>query len=86
MKVPGYPSNREVDENAMETTAKAGRCMSRMRPSRETYLHRESIIPLGVGMLLGRTPFFDAPGAEYISARLVSCAAQRRIEESCRPG
>ena len=27
MKVPGYPSNREADEHANETTAKAGRCV-----------------------------------------------------------
>ena len=49
MKVPGYPSNREADEHAKEATAKAGRCASRMRQSRETCLHRENIIPLGVG-------------------------------------
>ena len=49
MKVPGYPSNREADESMDEATAKAGRYASRMRPSRETCLHRELIIPLGVG-------------------------------------
>ena len=59
MRIPGYPSNREVDENAMETTAKAGRCMSRMRPSRETYLHRESIIPLGVGYAIWADGLFS---------------------------
>ena len=53
MKVPGYPSNREADERAREATAKAGRCASRMKPSRETCLHRESIIPLGVGYAIG---------------------------------
>ncbi len=41
MRVPSYTSNREADEDAMETTAKAGRCVIRMRPSRETCLHRE---------------------------------------------
>ena len=41
MKVPGYPSNREADESAMETTAKAGRYASKMMLSRETCLHRE---------------------------------------------
>ena len=40
MKVPGYPSNREADESMDEATAKAGRYASRMRPSRETCLHR----------------------------------------------
>ena len=39
----------------MEATAKAGRCASRMRPSRETCLHRESIIPLGVGYAIWPT-------------------------------
>ena len=53
MRVPSYPSNREADEHAIEATAKAGRCASRMRPSRETCLHRESIIPLGVGYAIG---------------------------------
>jgi len=72
MKIPGYPSNREADESMDEATAKAGRCASRMRPSRETCLHRELIIPLGVGHAMklagetagfvgvprGGTPFF----------------------------
>ena len=53
MKVPGYPSNREADERAMEATAKAGRCASRMMQSRETCLHRELIDPLGVGYAIG---------------------------------
>ena len=57
MRVPGYPSNREADERAgrkaKEATAKAGRCASRMRPSRETCLHRETIDPLGVGYAIG---------------------------------
>ena len=57
MKFPGYPSNREADESAMETTAKAGRCASRMKPSRETCLHRDTIIPLGVGYAIGLTAF-----------------------------
>ena len=43
MRVPGYPSNREADESATEATAKAGRCASRMRPSRETCLHRNEL-------------------------------------------
>ena len=34
---------------ATKATAKAGRRAGRMKPSRETCLHRESIIPLGVG-------------------------------------
>ena len=42
MKVPGYPSNREADESAKETTAKAGRCASKVMPSRETCLHCET--------------------------------------------
>jgi len=49
MKFPGYPSNREADERVMEATANAGRRASRMKPSRETCLHCESIIPLGMG-------------------------------------
>ena len=58
MKVPSYPSNREADESAIETTAYAGRCMSRMKPSRETCLHRESIIPLGVGYAIWADALF----------------------------
>lgn len=50
MQVPGYPSNREADNRAMEATAlMGGKVRGRMKPSRETCIHRESIIPLGVG-------------------------------------
>ena len=49
--------NEKAD--ATEATAKAGRRASRMKPSRETCLHRESIIPWGWKKLLVRQEIAD---------------------------
>ena len=60
MKVPGYPSNREADESTSEATAKAGRCASKEKPSRETCLHRDIHHSPGGGIC-------------YLGWRLFSC-------------
>ena len=49
MKFPGYPSNREADVSTARNHCESGKVCRRMKPSRETCLHRDTIIPLGVG-------------------------------------
>ena len=58
MKVPGYPSNREADESTSEATAKAGRCASKEKPSRETCLHRDINHSPGGGHATWANAFF----------------------------
>ena len=48
MQIPDYPSNREADKRTIYHCRRAGRCLSRMKPSRETCLHMKDML-LGWG-------------------------------------
>ena len=94
MKVPGYPSNREDDEHANETTEKAGRCVYEVGQSQTNEsqcLHWPSVASAAFRAVMaarkvGQSPTNESQCMHWPSVASAAFRAVMAVSDEATPG